>query len=101
MSRNTINLLNAVIAAVSLASASLAGAQQESNPLHPAYFSGKSVGSTPTSSGGDSRYVDAHNPLHPAFARAGEASKWDATGSVSAQAYIDAGNPLHPKFQRN
>lgn len=101
MSRNTVNLLNAVIVAVSLASASLAGAQQQGNPLHPAYFANKSVGNHFASSGEVSRYIDSHNPLHPAFARAGEASSWDATRAASTQSYIDTHNPLHPKFQRN
>jgi hypothetical protein len=101
MSRNTLAIVGAAVIGLTILSAPLANAQQQNNPLHPTYFAAKRVAIHPISTDGVSRYVDAHNPLHPAFARAGEASNWDATGVAATQAYIDANNPLHPKYTHN
>jgi hypothetical protein len=101
MSRKTHAIISATVIALSIAGPSLANAQQQNNPLHPAYFAAESVGGSPTSTGGVSRYADAHNPLQPSFARAGEANNWDATGIAPTQIYIDSNNPLYPKYTRN
>jgi hypothetical protein len=101
MSRKTLSIVSATVIAFSIISAPLANAQQQNNPLHPAYFAGKNAGINPISTGGVVRYVDLRNPLHPAFGQAGEASNWDATRVASTQAYIDANNPLYPKYTRN
>jgi hypothetical protein len=101
MSHHILGIISATVIAVSITSAPTASAQQPTNPLHPSYFAAKSVGINPISIAGGSRYVDSHNPLHPTFARAGDASKWHVTRVASSRAYIDVNNPLHPKFTRN
>ena len=45
------------------------------------------------------RYVDASNPLNPAYSRTGEA-KWVETSDVNVVAYVDSRNPLSPSFKR-
>jgi hypothetical protein len=101
MSCHTLRIISMTAIAVSIISAPLVNAQQPNNPLHPSYFAAKNVGINPISTVGVSRYVDARNPLHPTFARAGDVSNWHTTGGTFVQAYVDANNPLHPKFTRN
>lgn len=96
MSRKT-NLLSTSLFAIAIAGSAFANAQDQNNPLHPAYFVGKRTAIS--TAGGAERYVDSRNPLHPAYGQQA-GGDWQVTGTGSMQAYVDNHNPLHPRFVR-
>ena len=74
-------------------------AELQTNPLHPAYYAERATVTfqyLPTEA-----YVDARNPLHPAFAKTTFNNAWISTGASSGKAYVDSRNPLHPAFNRS
>ena len=73
-------------------------AELQTNPLHPAYYAECATVTfqyLPTEA-----YLDARNPLHPAFAKTTFNNAWISTGASSGKAYVDSRNPLHPAFNR-
>ena len=75
-------------------------AQATDNPLHPSYYQDKAgQWAQPVATVNTARYVDATNPLNPAYSRTGEA-KWVETSDVNVVAYVDSRNPLSPSFKR-
>ena len=74
-------------------------AELQTNPLHPAYYAERATVTfqyLPSVA-----YVDARNPLHPAFAKTTFNNAWISTGASSGKAYVDSRNPLHPAFNRS
>lgn len=73
-------------------------AELQTNPLDPAYYAERATVTfqyLPTEA-----YLDARNPLHPAFAKTTFNNAWISTGASSGKAYVDSRNPLHPAFNR-
>ena len=91
-------LIVSSIAGLSLIAVSALGNAAEINPLSPAYQK-FSVAIAAPETGATARYVDNRNPLAPTFSRAGETSKWVATGLHADRLYRDIANPLHPGFK--
>lgn len=94
----TTKTLSAVIATVATLSANVYAAPLQDNPLHPAYYAERATVTfqyLPTQP-----YVDAGNPLHPAFAKTTFDTPWISTGASNRKAYVDSRNPLHPAFNR-
>lgn len=90
--------LSVVIAAVATLSVNTYAAERQMNPLHPAYYAERAIVDfefLPTQN-----YVDAANPLHPAFTRTTFRAEWMTTGAIGGKPYVDARNPLHPAFKR-
>jgi hypothetical protein len=100
MSRKTIAIVNAAVVAVMIAGASQASAQQQDNPLHPAYFANKSAAVNITPNPHNKPYADSRNPLHPSYVQAGDTAWRGAAATTQDVAYFDAHNPLHPAFAR-
>ena len=94
----TIKTLSVVFATVATLSVNAHAAARQDNPLHPAYYAERATVAfqyLPTQP-----YVDASNPLHPAFAKTTFNNAWISTGASSGKAYVDSRNPLHPAFNR-
>jgi hypothetical protein len=94
----TTKTLATVIAAVATMSINAQAAERQTNPLHPAYFAESASVDfqyLPTTN-----YVDAGNPLHPAFAKTTFRDKWMTTAAIESKPYVDERNPLHPMFKR-
>jgi hypothetical protein len=94
----TTKTVFAVIATIATVSVSAYAADRQTNPLHPAYYAERVT--TEFNVTTTQRYVDAGNPLHPAFAKTTSSAEWVATGVGNIQRYVDARNPLHPAFNR-
>jgi hypothetical protein len=94
----TTKTLSAAIAVVATVSLNAYAAQRQDNPLHPAYYPLRS--SAPAGVIGGATYIDAGNPLHPAFAKAAVNGKWIVTGAAGSAPYVDSHNPRHPAFGR-
>ena len=73
-------------------------AELQTNPLHPAYYAERATVAFQYLL--TQPYVDASNPLHPAFAKTTFNNAWISTGASSGKAYVDSRNPLHPAFNR-
>ena len=87
-----------VITAVATLSANTQAAERQANPLHPGYYAERATVAfeyLPTQ-----QYVDAGNPLHPAFAKTAFRNEWMTTAAIQGKAYVDSRNPLHPAFKR-
>ena len=94
----TLKTLSVVIAAAATLSISAHADERQANPLHPAYYAERTIVDfqyIPTQA-----YVDAGNPLHPAFAKTAFNNAWISTAAIGGNAYVDSGNPLHPAFKR-
>lgn len=70
------------------------------NPLHPSYFAEKANAPVAVKQSGV-RYVDAGNPLSPAFKRSGGEGIWTMTATTNVQPYVDRNNPLSPSYKRS
>ena len=91
--------LAVTISAVATLSIGAHAAERQINPLHPAYYAERTTVTfqyLPTEA-----YLDARNPLHPAFAKTTFNNAWISTGASSGKAYVDSRNPLHPAFNRS
>ena len=69
------------------------------NPLHWFYNVDKTKAPAVVKLSGV-RYVEAGNPLSPAFKRNGDDGIWMMTATTGVTAYIDRNNPLSPAYKR-
>lgn len=94
----TNKTVTAVVLVVATLSINAYAAPSQDNPLHPAYYAERIT--TEFNVRVTERYVDAGNPLHPAFAKTSFPADWIATGAGNGERYVDSRNPLHPTFKR-
>lgn len=98
MSRKITTILSSSLVTIAIANSSMANAQDRNNSLHPSYHAGKTQVIAIAASG--ERYVDARNPLHPAYGQGSGSDDWQGAAAQAPLAYVDHHNPLHPAFVR-